>query len=144
MHVVVPASLCVRMCFDCPHCNVCHNDPNLRANPQGCSDLRGCNHKLMGGFAGIATAHAFVNEHQGEGTPHGHGFVALANIYAHCSLQEIATMLTHNATSVSGNDLLERIKAFCSHVQRESHCDLAQHEADLARLEHGFKKVIFF
>jgi len=82
MHVIIPACFGVRMCFTCPHCNADHNDPNFDRTKEtfGCGDLLGCNHKLMGGFAGIATSMAFANEYQGEGTPHGHGFVSLANM----------------------------------------------------------------
>ena len=46
----------------------------------GCSDYLGSNSKLLGGFAGLATGLAFATEFQGDGTPHGHGFVSLANM----------------------------------------------------------------
>lgn len=40
-----------------------------------------CPGKFMGGYAGLATGLAFATEYQGEATPHGHGFVSLANMY---------------------------------------------------------------
>ena len=124
MHVVIPASFGVRMCFNCPHCNVDANDPNVDAKFVGCGDLLASNSKLMGGFAGVATSLAFANENQGEGTPHGHGFVSLANMYQHNTLQEIAAMLERNARSLSCEEIVERVKTFCNHVQQESHSGL--------------------
>ena len=52
--------------------------------------------KLMGGYAGLATALAFATEYQGEATPHGHGFISLANIYQHNNLHTISTMIQQN------------------------------------------------
>ena len=50
----------------------------------------GRNTKPIGGFAGLAEAMALANELQGDGTLHGHGFIALANAWQHSSLQDIA------------------------------------------------------
>ena len=61
-----------------------------------CSDIMGNNHKCMGDYVGISTAMAFANEFQGDGTPHGHGFVALANVYQDSSLDTIADVLEKN------------------------------------------------
>ena len=38
--------------------------------------------KPLGGFAGLGEAMAFATELQGDGTLHGHGFVALANAWS--------------------------------------------------------------
>ena len=127
------------MRLNSPRCNGDCNDPNNRRQFFGCSDLLGSNHKLLGGFAGIATGLIFATEFQGEGTPHGHGFVALANLYQHNSLQDIAAML-ENARTKNHADLVERVKAFCNHIQRESHIDEEQHLADLEKLEKGFNR----
>ena len=146
MQIVIPAAFGVRMCLQCPHCNMDANNPNNNKSKSlastssvcGCSDLLGCNNKLIGGFAGIATAMIFANEFQGEGTPHGHGFVSLANIYQHNSLQDVAVMMESNVRNMSTNEVVQRVKAFCNHVQRESHFDLEQHESNLDKLEKGF------
>jgi len=47
-------------------------------------------------------------------------------------------MLEKNALDLTTEDLVDRVKAFCNHVQRESHCDPSQHEAELNKLEVGF------
>ena len=138
MYVVIPACFGVRMCLNCPRCNVDATDPNCQQAYIGCADLLGCNNKLAGGFAGIALALAFANEFQGEGTPHGHGFVPLANMYQHNTLQEIAAMLESNALGICPDQLVERVKLFCDHVQRESHFDQAKHEEEAEKLEQGF------
>ena len=47
----------------------------------------------MGGYAGLATALAFAVEYTKEGSPHGHGLVALCNLYSTNSL--LAVSYTH-------------------------------------------------
>ena len=92
MHVALPGVFGLRMCLNCPHCNCDKYDP-LRAPcmiQTGCQDYMGRNTKPIGGFAGLAEAMAFANELQGDGTLHGHGFIALANAWQHSSLQDIA------------------------------------------------------
>ena len=138
LYVLLAATFGVRMCLNCPRCNFDGTDPNKRGEFFGCSDLLGCNNKLMGGFAGIALALIFATEFQGEGTPHGHGFVALANLFQHSTLLEIAEMLKHNITKTDPVDIVEQVKSFCNHVQRESHLDEEQHAANLTTLEQGF------
>ena len=138
MYILLAATFGVRMCLRCPHCNIDSTDPNRRVHFLGCCDLLGCNNKLMGGFAGIAQALIFANELQGEGTPHGHGFVVLANVFQHSTLLEIAAMLEHNKSLTQPMDIVERVKAFCNHVQRESHIDEERHAADATKLEKGF------
>ena len=51
-----------------------------------CQDCFGENSKPLGGYAGLAEALGFATEHQGDGTPHGHGFVSLVNAYQHGTL----------------------------------------------------------
>ena len=93
MRVIVSTAFGVRMCFRCPDCNAdqCCSEDNL--GWASCSDLLGNNNKSMGGYAGIAIAMAFANEFQGDGTAHGHGFVALASVYQYDTLQTISDML---------------------------------------------------
>eukprot|EP00973_Karenia_brevis_P015816 2165057-Karenia_brevis.AAC.1 len=73
MHVILPCSFGIRMCFACPDCNVEPKEPH-HGGACACSDYMGCNSKLMGGFAGLGTGMCFATEYQGEATPHGHGF----------------------------------------------------------------------
>ena len=123
MYVVLASAFGIRMCFNCPWCNGDFTNLSTTNRYIGCTDLLGCNHRLIGGCAGIATGMVFANEFQGEGTPHGHGFIALANLYQHNSLQDIAKMIETNANGIEGKTLAETVKAFCSHVQRERHMD---------------------
>ena len=91
MRIVIPAAFGLRMCLHCPDCNA---DVMLgREECPSCSDYLGNNHKSLGGYAGIATAMAFANEFQGDGTPHGHGFIGLANAYQHATLEDIANRI---------------------------------------------------
>ncbi|MCP4468954.1 MAG: hypothetical protein GY813_19680 [Halieaceae bacterium] len=48
----------------------------------------GNNHKAMGGHAGLGAAMAVATEFQGDGTPHGHGFLALHNMFQFNDLEE--------------------------------------------------------
>ena len=92
----------------------------------------------MGGYAGLATGMAFATEYQGEATPHGHGFVSLANMYQHHTLEDIGKIIEDNAEGISPEVMLERITRFCEHLQREDHYDQEQHESNLDELEKQF------
>ena len=73
MKIQAPAAFGLWMCMRCPDCNA---DCQSRfEDGESCSDYMGSNHKSMGGFAGIATAMAFANEFQGDGTAHGLGLL---------------------------------------------------------------------
>ena len=67
----------------------------------------------------------------GDGTAHGHGFVALANVYQYSTLEDIATLITSNARNLSPGRIVERITAFMEHLQREDHFDDAEHQKNL-------------
>ena len=141
MYVVLPAAFGLRMCFNCPDCNAETDDPGagsslFRCN--SCADCMGCNGKLMGGFAGLATGLAFATEFQGDGTPHAHGFVSLANMYQHHSLADIGDIISSNQHGLTPDAVLERITNFVEHLQREDHFDNDQHQNDLAALEKEF------
>jgi hypothetical protein len=136
MKIVVPAALGLRMCLHCPDCNLdvdAHNDTFA-----SCSDYMGNNHKSMGGYAGIALASAFANEFQGDRIPHGHGFVALANMYQFSTLEDIGEALERNIHDLSPADMLQRILAFVEHLSREDHFDDDAHQTNLADLEDEF------
>ena len=110
MRVILPGIFGMRMCFSCPDCNADPTDYDYKGPTVACSDYFGCNSKLMGGYAGLATAMSFATEYQGEATPHGHGFVSLANMYQHHTLEEIGHMIERNAEGISPEFMLERIK----------------------------------
>lgn len=111
-YVLLPGVLGLRMCLRCPHCNVDSQDPFYMNDPrrqarkcqQCCQDLLGKNTKGMGGYAGLAESLALANEHQAEGTPHGHGFAVLNNIYQHGSLKDIADLIERQYGEMSGQD----------------------------------------
>ena len=126
------------MCFMCPDCNAEPADHNSDTPAASCSDCLGCNTKLMGGYAGLATAMSFATEYQGEATPHGHGFVSLANMYQHNTLEAIGNMIERNSEGIPPEAMLERITRFCEHMQREDHYDQEQHDLNLERLEKQF------
>ena len=79
----------------------------------------------MGGYAGLATALAFAVEYIKDGSPHGHGLVALSNLYS-TSLWDVAEMLKAN-TAAQSADFVNRVKNFIDHLQRSKHFNQEQH-----------------
>ena len=136
MRVVLPNLFGLGMCFACPHCNVDDSvlDP-MKTEVQPCSNCFGCNQKLMGGYAGLATALAFAVEYTKDGSPHGHGLVALSNLYSTATLLDIAKMLKANSAAESA-ELVSRVKNFVDHLQRSKHFHQDQHE--MYMYEHAF------
>ena len=92
----------------------------------------------MGGYAGLAQGMGFANEHQGDGTPHGHGFVSLANAYQHATLEDIAALLEQNGKKAAQEDMVRRIIKLNTHLQKEEHFDNDQHQRNLSDLEESF------
>ena len=93
--ICVPTAFGVRMCFKCPQCIQHFHDPDRAVEwKMKCSDI--CGNNAMGGYAGIATAIAMAVEYQKEMTPHGHGLVAVSNVYSHNTLPQIASKLEEN------------------------------------------------
>eukprot|EP00973_Karenia_brevis_P033040 4559888-Karenia_brevis.AAC.1 len=70
----------------------------------------------MGGYAGLATALASAVEYTRDGSPHGHGLVALRNLYSTASLKDIAEMLKAN-TAAESAVFVNRMKNFVDHLQ---------------------------
>ena len=99
-----------------------------------CSNLFGKNGLLMGGCAGIATAIAMAVEYQKEMAPHGHGVVAVSNVYFHNTLPQIAELLDKNIRDTR-HDLVNRIQQYMNHVQRPSHCVVETHNKNLDDIE---------
>ena len=60
----------------------------------------------MGGFAGLAEAMGFANELQGDGTVHGHGFMALANAYQYGSLQDIVDLIESSVAQLQPAEMI--------------------------------------
>ena len=141
MYVALPGVFGIRMCLNCLHCNCDKHDPLtvLQNDQTGCQDRMGRNCKPLGGFAGLSEALAFATELQGDGTLHGHGFIALANAWQHASLQDIADRLETYASSLSTEGAMSRLTSFISHVSREDHVDNDKHQASLDALEEQFK-----
>ncbi len=98
----------------------------------------GNNHKAMGGHAGLGAAMAVATEFQGDGTPHGHGFLALHNMFQFNDLEEIAAMLEKNIHNIDGKEMVERVKQFIEHVQCEDHINHEEHQESLGSLEQQF------
>ena len=122
--MVLPALFGIRMCFQCPDCNADSDEVgagSVEFECAACSDYMGCNSKLMGGYAGLATGMGFATEFQGEGTPHGHGFVSLANMFQHHTLEEIKDIIESNLRGLKPEEVLERAEQFAEHLQREDH-----------------------
>ena len=94
--------------------------------------------ELWHGYAGLAAAMAFATEFQGNGTPHGHGFVALCNMYQNGSLQDIADFIAKQASSLSSEEAVQRITSFIEHLHREDYYDNEKHEAAEPELEKQF------
>ena len=140
IRVLLPAAFGVRMCFNCPHCNADDLDAYLRNRRpiHPCQDCFGCNAKPLGGYTGLAEALGFATEHQGDGTPHGHGFVALMNAYQHGTLQDIAKLLERNAEKAGQQEEFERLLQFFAHLKKEDHFDYKKHENALSQLERDF------
>ena len=140
MHVVLPSIFGLRMCFRCPDCNVdrtCFRNETFHSI--SCQDCLGSNMKSMGGYAGLATGMAFATEYQGESTPHGHGFVSLANMYQHHNLEEIGRIIEENHRGIEPEVMLDRIKNFVNQIQKEEHFDDDQHQRELEKLESQFQ-----
>ena len=143
MHVILPCIFGVRMCLLCPDCNIDHTDhieEKLHSSP--CMDYMGSNNKAMGGYAGLATGLCFATEYQGEGTHHGHGFISLANMYQHCTLEEIGHIIEKNARNIKTEDMLQRVIHFVEHLQREDHIDDTAHQQSLPQLEKKIMQTI--
>ena len=139
MYTILPALFGIRMCMRCPDCNVDRTDPQNRNDVTiACQDCMGSNMKSMGGYAGLATGMAFATEYQGESTPHGHGFISLANMYQHHNLEQIGNIIESNYNGITPEDMLDRVKKFVAHLQREDHIDNEQHQNNLEKFESDF------
>lgn len=79
-------------------------------------------------------------ELQGDGTIHGHGFVAVANVYQHSTIQDIGKLLASRIHNLSETDIVARILSFTEHLHREEHFRHEQHQRELPALEKEFHK----
>ena len=65
-------------------------------------------------------------------------FVSLANMYQHCTLEEIGRIIEENHRKVTPEKMLQRVLHFIEHMQREDHFDDDEHQNNLAALEKEF------
>ena len=82
----------------------------------------------------MAEAIAGATEHQGEGTPHFHGQIALITPFQHKTLQDIADLIQRDFRN------LDMIKSSVGHLCREDHFDHEGHEARLDSLEADWEQ----
>ena len=129
--IVFASLMGVKMCARCPHCN----DEDGR---QPCQNKFGNNSLPFGGTGGFCDSLAQGLEHQGEGTPHGHGLLNFVTPYQHRSLYDI-----HQLIEADDNPdaLVVSIKAYSEHLQREDHYDHEGHETNLPELEKAWKII---
>ena len=130
MHVMLLAVFGIRMCLSCPHCNHDSTDPSTQwyqARDTPCQDLLGNNTKPCGGYGGFAEGLGFSVEFQGDGTPHGHGFVSLVNAYQYGSLDTIANMIENNWRNLQPEEVVQRFTNFMGHMNREDHFNQQEH-----------------
>eukprot|EP00973_Karenia_brevis_P053426 7425758-Karenia_brevis.AAC.1 len=66
----------------------------------------------MGGCSRLADGGAFANEFQGDGTPHGQGFVSFNNVYQPNHLESISDMLASNIHGLTSEDMVQRVTSF--------------------------------
>jgi hypothetical protein len=75
----------IRMCANCPHCN-------LNA-ATACQDRFGSSATAMGGIFGMCEGFAGAVEYQHSGTPHIHLKAHLVSVFQHKSIQEIPNLI---------------------------------------------------
>ena len=119
---LLPRLLGMRMCPQCPHCN-------LDGCMAPCANAFGHNMLPMGGIMGLAVAIGGCVEYQGNDNPHFHGNVHLATVYQYKTLTEIAEMLQQNTLS------LQDFTDFQNWICHDDHFDLEQHKKSLEDLE---------
>ena len=56
------------------------------------------------------------------------------------SLHSIADKIEEDMQTANSPNLVERVKTFCSHLQREDHFDDELHQMNLTSLENDFKR----
>ena len=83
----------------------------------------------MGGYAGLSQGMAFAIEFQGDATPHGHGFISLANTYQPATLEDIAIQIEGNAS------FFQSVTKYVSHLQTEEHLDHDAQQRNLKTIE---------
>ena len=92
----------------------------------------------MGGIGGLAEAFVGAKELQGDSTIHAHGFVALANMFQHSTMDDIGKLLISRINNLSESDIVHRVTAFVEHLHREEHFHHDDHQALLPELEKQF------
>ena len=71
---------------------------------------------------------------QGDGTPHGHGFVALRNMFQYHDLAQLSDMIDNNIHTLDSQAMLDRVTSSIDHVQCEDHINDAMRTAPFAEI----------
>ena len=80
---------------------------------------------------------------KGDGTAHGHGFVALANVYQYSTLDNIRELIESNVRNLSPKGVVNRITSYMEHLHQEHHFKNAEHQENIGSLEEQFHKNNF-
>ena len=117
VRIILTRLLGVRMCANCPHCNL---DPSTVFQ-----DRFGSNATAMGGIFGRCDAFAGAVAHQHSGTPHIHLKAHVVSAFQHNSTKEIARLIEEKLLDV------KTIAEYTSWMCREEHFDQERHDASL-------------
>ena len=121
----------VRMCPSCPRCN---------DDPWGCQDIYGSNMRPTGGVIGGVETVEIGNEHQGHGTPHGHGQAHVVCIYQFGTLREIAEKIRVAWDEHKDQTLVHAMRAFHEWFHVEKPLDMDLHQRYQSVAEQGLFK----
>ena len=113
----------VRMCPDCPRCNVFG---------KGCQDRFGSNMRPTGGVLGGMHAFGGSTEYQGMGTPHFHGEGHIVCAYQYDTIQEIEGKFRAKKLTV------DAWKRYNSWLHHEDVFEPAQHASFTQNVEQEF------
>ena len=103
--IILARLLGVRMCPECPHCN-------MGSNP--CQDMYGSNAEPQGGVFGRVDALFGGTEAQKAGALHLHAFAYIQRAHQHKTIKEIAAMLAEGLMTA------DALKQWQDYVCRET------------------------
>ena len=123
--IVVVASLFgLRMCPDCPHCNM---------SEKPCMDMFGSNANAMGGSAGRADGCiGAVEAQKAEGVLHIHMFIFFQMLHQHKNLHEIAKLIQERLASA------DAFKTYVDQVRCASYPDVVKFNEERADIEKSW------
>ena len=100
IRVRLPAILGIRMCPECPRCNVCQSS-RRRWTYVPCNDRFGSNMDVMGGVIGGCPAIGGATEYQQKSPPHFHAQVHVACVYQYSTMPEIMERIRNGLLDAS-------------------------------------------